>query len=163
MICSENSQSISLFEIINIKDYSKNKNLERIRGRLIGTQGKALKTLTDLTSYDNVVVARTFSKAFGLANLRIGYAITNEYLIEHLSKVHGPFPVSRLSIVAAISALKDLDYMKRIVQNIINEREKVYNSLMKISYVKPIKSYTNFILFWSKISDLDDKLLKKGV
>ncbi|MFN4133468.1 MAG: pyridoxal phosphate-dependent aminotransferase, partial [Candidatus Hadarchaeales archaeon] len=59
---------------------------------------------------ENVIVLRTFSKAFGLAGLRIGYAICNRRIAESLEKVRAPFNVNRMAQAAALAALQDLKF-----------------------------------------------------
>lgn len=63
--------------------------------------------------YQNVVILRTFSKIYGLAGFRIGYAIAPEFIASHLEKVRMPFNVSSLALVAAKAALKDHGFLKR--------------------------------------------------
>jgi histidinol-phosphate aminotransferase len=112
---------------------------------------------------DNVVVARTFSKAFGLANLRIGYARLPEWLIKPFKAASTPFPVSTPAENAAIAALEDLDWMKDKVKRIIEERERMYNELKSIVSVYP--SQSNFLLFKSPIEagKLTEELMKRGI
>ncbi len=65
------------------------------------------ESLELLDSYDNIIILRTFSKIYGLAGLRVGYAISNENIIEYLNRVRGPFNVNGAAQVAAIAALED--------------------------------------------------------
>jgi len=109
--------------------------------------------------YSNLIVLRTFSKAFSLAGLRVGYSISSSEVVDYLMKVHGPFPVTSLAYYAIIGALDDLEYMKVIVRKIIVERERVYNELSHINGVKVLPSKTNFLLFHCNIEKLADKLL----
>jgi histidinol-phosphate aminotransferase len=61
---------------------------------------------------DNLIVVRTFSKFFGLAGLRIGYAIASKKISEYLRKVQNPYPISGISSIAAINALYDFDHQR---------------------------------------------------
>jgi histidinol-phosphate aminotransferase len=94
----------------------------------------------------NLIVVRTFSKAFGLAGLRIGYAIADSKIIDSLMKVKFPFSVNRIAIAAAKAALEDIGYMERITGLIRKERKRLYEELMGIPNIKPYPSHGNFIL-----------------
>lgn len=110
---------------------------------------------------DNIVVARTFSKAFGLANLRIGYARLPEWLIEPFNATSSPFPISTPAERAAIAALEDVGWMLECVKKIKMERERVYEEMRRLVKVYP--SQANFLFFKSPIENLAERLLKMGV
>ncbi|GGL53482.1 histidinol-phosphate transaminase [Sporolactobacillus putidus] len=76
------------------------------------TAGDFPRSLDLLKDHPNIVVLRTFSKSFGLASFRIGYAIGQSRLIDEIDKVRPPFNNPRLSQVAAFAALQDIDFMK---------------------------------------------------
>lgn len=121
-------------------------------------------TVVNLVSdFDNLVVLRTFSKAFCMAGLRVGYAVTSKVMARVLRKVRHEFPVSTVSLRAAIAALDDLEYMRRIVSYIERERKKLYNELKAISGVTPFPSCTNFILFKASRRDLARLLAKRNI
>ncbi len=105
------------------------------------------QNLLGLAEHENVIVARTFSKAFGLANLRIGYAVMAEWLRKEYMKVSTPFPLSSLAIEGAKAALSDVEYMRWAVREIVKEREKLYSSLNEMESVKAYPSSANFIYF----------------
>ena len=65
--------------------------------------------------YPNLVVTRTFSKAYGLAALRIGYSVSHPIMADMMNRVRQPFNVNALSLVAALEALKDADYIEKVV------------------------------------------------
>ena len=109
------------------------------------------KRLTKLAEYENVIVGRTFSKAFGLANLRVGYAIMNENFAKEYMKVCPPFPISTLAILAAIAALDDIEYVKRTVEKIVAERNRLEKALGKYFEVYP--SEANFVYVEAENSD----------
>ena len=77
--------------------------------------------------YDNLVVGRTMSKAFGLAGMRLGYAVTPEWISEQYKRAAPPFfGVTCASVAAGVAALSDLDYMHRSVDKIRKERERLH-------------------------------------
>lgn len=83
------------------------------------------RSLELLDKYKQVVVLRTFSKAYGLASQRIGYAIADESLLNQLDIVRLPFNVTSLSAVAANAALQDQEYLKDITNK---NRTEIENS-----------------------------------
>jgi histidinol-phosphate aminotransferase len=104
-------------------------------------------------SFPNVVVLRTFSKAFSLAGMRIGLAFASADLIAGMLKVKDSYNLNRLSIVAATAALKDLPWMNRNVRRIQRSRKKLIAGLMKLNYtVYP--SEANFVLAQRPDEDL---------
>lgn len=109
---------------------------------------------------ENLIVARTMSKAFALANLRVGYARLPKWILRYYRAASTPFPISTLAELCAIAALDDLDWMRSCVERIKSERQRVYEELQKIVKVYP--SQANFIFFKAK-KGLAESLLKKGV
>jgi len=116
-----------------------------------------------INEYHNLVIIRTFSKAFSLAGLRIGYALAHKNIVNLLLKVRQPIPFDKLALKAALMALKDIEYMKKIVKLIINERARLFSHLKSIANITPFPSQTNFILFKSSIADLSKKLAEHKI
>lgn len=111
-----------------------------------------------------VIVLRTFSKVYGLAGLRIGYAIGREDLIRCLYQVRDPFPVHRLGQVAAVAALGDMGHAVKSIQLVYEGKRYLYRELDKIgiSYV-PTEANFVFIDFGRDISEVFQALLREGV
>lgn len=89
-------------------------------------QARGLELMKD---YPNIVVARTFSKAYGLAGLRIGYAVAPSEVVQGLSKVALPFGVSDVAQTAALVSLDVSDQLEERVENLIQERTRVIGAL----------------------------------
>ncbi len=113
--------------------------------------------------YPNLLVSRTFSKAYGLAGLRVGFAVAQPALTDLLNRVRQPFNVNSLAQVAAIAALKDTEFLERSFQ--VNREGKVQLQTafdhLKLTYVP---SYANFVLV--KVGDaarINLELLRRGV
>ena len=116
--------------------------------------------------YDNVITLRSFSKAYGLGGIRIGYGFAHEELISNLLKVKTPFEPSALAQVAGHAALDDSGFLSKTVET--NERGMNYlREQLEIIGVKYIPSVANFITtIWdseSRATELTKELLKKGV
>jgi histidinol-phosphate aminotransferase len=120
--------------------------------------------LTFLKKYKNLIIVRTFSKIYGLAGLRIGYAVGDEKLISYMNRVREPFNVNTLAQFAALGALDDKEHIEK-TKKITQEGFKyLYEELDKIG-IEYIKSYGNFILIKTPMKGVDfyNLLLKEGV
>jgi len=120
--------------------------------------------LIDLADYENVIVSRTFSKAFGLANMRIGYGVMDKDLVKEYKKVDLPFPVSSIAMLCALAVLEDLDFVRSCVDKIVEERERLYRELLKRG-LKTYPSQANFLFFKSPIRSryFVEEMAKRGV
>ena len=101
---------------------------------------------TLIEQFPNVLITRTFSKAYGLAGFRVGYGVANATIIETLNRIRGPFNVNRLAQVTALAALEDESFLNQTVANNQKERENFENELERMG-VKYIPSQTNFVMF----------------
>ncbi|QJC34433.1 histidinol dehydrogenase [Enterobacteriaceae endosymbiont of Donacia crassipes] len=102
-----------------------------------------------INKYENLIILRTLSKAFGLAGLRCGFILTNKYIINILLKVIAPYPISIPVLDVAIQALnkQNLIIMNNNVKTIINNKKWLIDKLNNCNCVKKIfTSTTNFIL-----------------
>ncbi len=92
----------------------------------------------------NVLRFRTFSKAYGLAGARVGYAIGHADVIKAFDKIRNHFGVARLSQVAALAALKDQAWLRHVINEVQAARERIY-AIARVNGLKPIPSATNFV------------------
>ncbi len=97
----------------------------------------AAKGLDALVAHDNVVVLRTFSKAYGLAGLRVGYAIARPSVAEAIRKATPPFSVSDLAQRAAIAALDSSDELAERVDTMVAERARMVEALRDQGWTVP--------------------------
>jgi histidinol-phosphate aminotransferase len=105
------------------------------------------KTLTHLArEYDNIIVLRTLSKAFGLAALRIGYTIAQQEVIKYLEKIKIPFNVNYIAVQAALAALRDKEYLEKVKKEIVEGREYLYREISAIEGLETFPSQANFVL-----------------
>ena len=118
----------------------------------------------DYIKEKQVILLRTFSKVFGLAGLRIGYALGREDLIDCLYRVRDPFPVHRLAQVAAVAALEDEDHAIRSMQMVCEGREYFYQELDRIG-LPYVRSQANFVFmnFKRNSEDVSSSLLREGI
>jgi histidinol-phosphate aminotransferase len=87
---------------------------------------------------------RTFSKAYGMAGVRVGYALGHPHLISAFDKIRNHFGVNRMGQAGAMAALADHDYLASIKTRVALAREKIY-AVAKANGLQPIHSSTNFV------------------
>ena len=129
--------------------------------------GDAYPNGIDLTrSYPNLVVARTFSKAYGLAALRVGFGICSIEIADLLNRVRPPFNVNSLALVAAQAALADTEYFEKSIQLNSQGLVQLAEGFTQLG-VEFIPSVANFIAFKipasHKAAEVFQALLAKGV
>lgn len=94
--------------------------------------------------YENVIILRTFSKAQGLAGLRVGYSISHPQITQHLRVAATPFAVTALAEAAAIASIEHEDAVMERVSHLVSERERVTARLRELGYDFP-STYANFV------------------
>ena len=99
-----------------------------------------------LKEFDNLVILRTFSKAFALAGARLGWMVADPEVTNQVQKCLLPFCVSQFSSILATILLDHTEYIDQFGKTIVEERERVYEALRQIEGLKTHPSHTNFIL-----------------
>jgi histidinol-phosphate aminotransferase len=120
--------------------------------------------LREINAGKQIIVVRTFSKVYGLAGVRVGYALGREDLIHCMYQVRDPFPVHRLAQVAALAALKDVGHEKRSVRLVQEGRRFLYKELdtLGLFYV-PSQANFIFIDFGRDVGGVSEALLREGI
>jgi len=108
------------------------------------TNGDYPDGVTLLSRYPNLIVVRTFSKAYGLAGLRVGYGVTSKQIAEVLNRVRHPFNVNALALAAAEAALGDETFLAESIQQNLEGLKQLASGLEKIG-LDWIPSVANFI------------------
>ncbi len=119
----------------------------------------------DFISFSNVIYLGTFSKAYGLGGMRVGYGIANRDLIKILYKVRPPFNITTLSLLSAIEACRDEEFVKKSVA-LNREQMQRYVEFANKNNLEYIPSFTNFITYIFKeqnSSTIATNLMKKGI
>ncbi|WP_220738734.1 histidinol-phosphate transaminase [Leuconostoc miyukkimchii] len=117
---------------------------------------------TDVKTYENLVVLRTLSKAYGLANLRVGYGIMQDPLYSVMQAVRLPYNLNTYQIVGGTAAIEDQSYLNEVVDKTRAERDK-FQVFLRDNEFTFYDSETNFI--WIKVGDtkkVGEYLLSKG-
>jgi histidinol-phosphate aminotransferase len=96
--------------------------------------------------HENLVVLRTFSKAAGIAGLRLGYGICPLWLMAELWKFKQPYNVNVAASVAGLASLRHVEQIRGAVEKLKAERARLYTLLQEVSFLRPCPSQANFIL-----------------
>ena len=159
IICSPNNPTGSIMERNDLIDIIK---LTKGVVLLDEAYSEFYKSNYDLAlKFDNVIVLKTFSKAYALAGIRLGYAISSYDLIDTLNVVKPPYNLSTISQIAAGIAIENKALYKEQIDEIVSLKDKLYNDLVNLG-LNPSKSYSNFIFL--KLSDkVYENLLKNKI
>jgi len=119
-----------------------------------------------IEKFDNVIYLGTFSKAYGLGGMRVGYGISRANIIKELYKLRPPFNITTLSLEAASIALEDEEFVNDCIA--LNfEQMKRYEEFAKEQKIDIIESYTNFVTLLLNAdhdsTDISDALLRQGM
>jgi histidinol-phosphate aminotransferase len=122
------------------------------------------ETVKDLINkYSNLIITRTFSKAFGLAGLRAGYIISNKNIINILSKAYSPYALNIIAKTAIEASLKDIEFMKSYRNRVINNKKRIQKEFNKLK-IKTYSSKANFILArFNFAKEVSDKLKQSNI
>jgi histidinol-phosphate aminotransferase len=130
---------------------------------------KGNSLISEINNFPNLVVLQTFSKAWGLAGLRVGLAFANEETIKLFNKVKPPYNVSEIAQKAILHALENRAKVEKTIAEIVAEREKLIENLRAFSFVVKIyRTDANFVLVKTTDADsiykflLDEKIVVRN-
>jgi histidinol-phosphate aminotransferase len=169
MICNPNNPTGTMLKKKEIEDF-----LERVSDEILivvdqayyeyVTADEAFDGVELLEQHSNLMLMRTFSKAYGLAGMRIGYALADPELIDYLNRIRGPFNVNSLAQKAAVTALESESHLE-ICHN-LNQKEKefLYQKFEELG-LQYIKTEANFMMVDTELpaTDVFEKLQQRGV
>ncbi|MFW5913858.1 MAG: histidinol-phosphate transaminase [Bacillota bacterium] len=123
-------------------------------------EGESMKR--EVLDYPNLLVARTFSKAYGMAGARLGYMFADKTVAENLRSVKTPYSVNALSQALGVKALEDPEKVKMHCEAVAERRETLKDKLRSLR-LKTLDSATNFLYVLSDDERLREKLLKYDI
>jgi len=128
------------------------------------TDGSIPNTIEWLCEFENLVVTRTYSKAYGLASLRLGYAVTSELICGLLNRLRQPFNVNSFALAAGIAVLTDDNYLDRAIAVNQSGMQQIVESCKQLD-LQYIPSAGNFVTIdmGQAAMPIYEKLLGKGV
>ncbi len=151
-LCTPNNPTGNSFERGRVEEF-----LQQFKGIVVADEAyidfSSQKSCTELLAqYTNLVVLQTFSKAWGLAGIRLGIAYASQEIIGYFNKVKPPYNVNVLTQKAALEALQNHEVQQKQVQDILEERKKLATALSDFPFVQHLyPSDANFLLV--KIED----------
>jgi len=118
-----------------------------------------------VSEFSNLIVLRTFSKALGLAGLRVGYGVADSKIIEYMLRIRIPFSVNLLAQKSAVAALEDNEHIKNSIELVRDGREFITQELSKIKGAWAYPSEANFVFIEleAKSVDVVKALEKRGI
>jgi len=127
---------------------------------------KALTPKELVDNFENVIYLGTFSKAYGLGGMRVGYGVSSAKIIKELYKLRPPFNITTLSLEAASVALQDEEFVNNCIASCFDEMNR-YKEFAKEQKIDIIESYTNFVTLClnenQNSTKLSNLLLQKGM
>ncbi len=120
--------------------------------------------ISKVNEFDNLIVLRTFSKAYAMAGLRVGYAVAGRSVAEMMTCVKIPYSLNMVSEIAATAAIKDQEFIRKSVEMVNEQRPYLDAGLRKLGF-ETFHSDSNFIMARSPIdhAELVSGLKRKGV
>jgi len=152
IICNPNNPTGNFNELAVMEDILKNVDcpviMDEAYMEFVDPNDKfgSLSTLSLLDTYDNFLCLRTFSKAYGLAGMRVGYGTGSEELIRVMQKVLLPYHVNNFSLLVAELAYQEQDLLRSRVSAAVRERKKISKALEDLGF-RVFPSATNFVMF----------------
>lgn len=128
-------------------------------------ENKKIEPKDLIDTFPNTIYLGTFSKAYALGGMRVGYGVAKEDIIQNLYKLRAPFNITTLSLAAAIEALKDEEFVQSCIDKNFKQMKR-FEKYCNDNGFEYIPSYTNFItiLFKNFISkEVAQKLLERGM
>lgn len=156
-----------------VSKYEIEEFLKDLQGHVVVVLDEAYDTFIDVNDFvsgtryisqNNIIVLKTFSKAYGLAGLRIGYSLSSSAIASYLERARQPFNVNLLAQEAAIAALDDRKFLARTKDTVGKGKEYLYEKLKKMGLAY-VPSVANFILLdcGRDGSEVFKEMLKRGV
>ena len=149
--------------------------VERVPDHVLMVFDEAYYELVDSAEYpdtlryvregrENVMVMRTFSKVYGLAGIRLGYAVAAPEVLAPLNRVKEPFAVNLLAQAAGIAALEDEEFLQQSVRANHEGRLFLYREFDRLG-LRYVESHANFVLvqFGPRAAEIQQRLLESGV
>lgn len=117
-----------------------------------------------VNNYENLIVLKTFSKAYGLAGIRCGYSIAGQNLTRTVNLARAPYNISSLSQYAAQLVLEEKEEIRKNISYLVAERDLLKTKLAQIKGIEVYDSYSNFILVRvENCGEVYNKLCEKGI
>lgn len=161
VLCNPNNPTGTAISVDNIEKIAKKAKKAIIYVDEAYFEFSKISAITLIKKYPNIIITRTFSKAFGLASLRIGYIIARKEYIAEMLKVRGPYDVNTVAYQAASVVLINRKIMENYVNEVMNKAKPLVEKFFFEKGVTYYSSTANFILFRPDDADYTWQSLKK--
>lgn len=165
-ICSPNNPTANLINKADILYIAQNfKGIVLVDEAYIDFAPNSASCLFDLKNYPNLIILQTFSKAWGLAGIRLGMAFAQPKIIQALNKIKLPYNINNLTQQIALAKLQNHKVVKANIQAILEQRTMLQNALQKLNNVVAIyPSAANFLLVkFKNPKAIYNQLLARGI
>ena len=165
-VCSPNNPTGNLLNKNDILRLCKSYNsIVVVDEAYIDFSEPSASLIDEVKNYRNLVVMRTFSKAWGLAGVRLGYCAADKEIISYLFKVKAPYNINALTGYAVLKSITNEEKKKSVVSAIIGERLRVENELKSISAItKVFPSDANYLLIrLPNAKEIQGQLAESGI
>lgn len=165
-VCSPNNPTGNLLNKNDILRLCKTYNsIVVVDEAYIDFSDSSASLINEVKNYRNLVVMRTFSKAWGLAGVRLGYCVADKEIISYLFKVKAPYNINALTRYAVLKSITNEEKKKNAVSAIISERYRVENELKNISAITTVfPSDANYLLVrLPNAKEIQKQLAERGV
>lgn len=163
VICSPNNPTGTLLETVKVKELAQKHPETWFMVDEAYHEFSLQSVLQEIDLPDNVLVLRTFSKAFGLASMRIGYMISSTTMIEQLAKIRGPYDINQMAVIAALAALEHRDEILQYRDELIKENKPNVKEALDQAGVKYLTSHANFFLIPNPPEGLAEHFKQGGI
>ncbi|TBW29310.1 histidinol-phosphate transaminase [Gramella sp. KN1008] len=164
-LCSPNNPSGNSFEAERIK-----KILENFNGLVVIDEAyinfsETNSWAVELQQYPNLIVTQTFSKAYGMAGIRLGILYASEEIIKILNRIKPPYNVNQLTQNEALDRLRNLKEVNTQVSDILKEKRTLVKELVEVNFISKVyKSDANFLLIEVDNANIRyEQLIDKGI
>ncbi|WKZ68244.1 MAG: histidinol-phosphate transaminase [Melioribacteraceae bacterium] len=164
-ICSPNNPTANIINKIDIIRLSENFNGIVVIDQAYIDFYDERELLDEISKHSNIVLLRTFSKAWGLAGARFGFAVSDSFIVKLLMNIKSPYNINKLTENIVLRSLNKIDHKNDILEKIKIERDYLTEELKSIKgIINVYPSDANYILFKvSKADKVHEKLIEKGI
>ncbi len=164
VVCNPNNPTGTLLPVAGIERIAKKAKDAIVYVDEAYYEFSGVSAVNLIGKYPNIIVSRTFSKAFGLAGLRIGYVVANNKYISEMLKVRGPYDVNQLACLAGTVALTNVQEVESYAVEVMKDAKPLLENFFLKNNIKFFHSAGNFILFKPDNAKLvADTLRRSGI
>lgn len=160
VVCNPNNPTGTLIPIVDIEKIAQKASNAIILVDEAYFEFSAVTAVPLIKKYPNIIVTRTFSKAFGLPSLRVGYIVASKKYINELLKIRGSYDVNMIAYTAALAVLDDLKGMEKYANEVMTQAKPRIEEFFTENGITFYQSAGNFVLYRPTYKQ-EEKILKE--